>query len=304
MEQILKYVWVVKTLSKAGMKGITLAELNDKWRSNEDLSRGEDLSRQTFCRWKNELVELFGILIDCRRKGGYHYYIANPEALESNVLSGWLLNTFATAGTLTNRMSLQDRILVEEVPSSQDYFEDIIDAMQDNRVLRITYRGFEKKQPYTFKVEPYCVRMFQRRWYLLARSTNYDRVRLYGLDRIEDLGITEETFKLPKGFSAEEYFSTFFGIILDEKVPVQRIVVRADRYHKHYVRTLPLHHSQREILDEGDYADFELTLRPTYDFCMELLRAGNMIEVIEPQSMRKMMRDWVRDMWNLYKDEK
>ncbi len=304
MEQILKYVWVVKTLSKAGAKGITLAELNEKWRSNEDLSRGEDLSRQTFNRWKNELVELFGVLIQCRRRGGYHHYIANPEALESNALSGWLLNTFATAGTLTNRMSLQDRILVEEVPSSQGYLEDIIDAMQNGNVLQMTYRGFEKEHAHTFNVEPYCVKMFQRRWYMLARSTYYGKLRLYGLDRIEDLSVTKKKFKLPKDFNAEEYFSTFFGIVLDKNVPVQRIVIRADRYHKHYVRTLPLHHSQRELCDEGDYADFELTLRPTYDLCMELLRAGNMIEVIEPQSLRKTMHDWVRDMWNIYKDEK
>ncbi len=304
MEQILKYVWVIKTIHRAGKRGITLNQLNEKWRNHEDLSRGEELPRQTFNRWKNELEEWFGVTIECNRSDGYRYCIANPEALESDRLSAWLLNTFATAGTLTNRMSLRDRILVEEVPSSQDFLEYILDAMRDNRVLRITYRGFEKKSSHTFKVEPYCVKMFQRRWYLLARSPYYDKVLLYGVDRIENLCITKETFKLPNDFNAEECFSTFFGIVLDKKVPVQRIVIRADRYHKHYLRTLPLHHSQRELCDEGDYADFELTLRPTYDLCMELLRAGNMIEVIEPQSLRKTMHDWVRDMWDIYKNEK
>lgn len=198
-------------------------------------------------------------------------------------------------------MSLQDRILVEDVPSSYDFLEDIIDAMQNNYVLRITYRGFEKEKSHTFNVEPYCVKMFQRRWYLLARSPYYDKLMLYAVDRIENLSVTKDTFKLPKDFKGKEYFSTFFGIVLDDNVPVQRIVIRANRYHKHYVRTLPLHYSQKELCDEGEYADFELKLRPTYDFCMELLRCGNMIELIEPQSMRKVMHDWVLDMWNLYK---
>ena len=37
------------------------------------------------------------------------------------------------------------------------------------------------------------------------------------------------------------------------------------------MRTLPLHHSQKEIYACDDYADFELALRPTYDFYMKLL---------------------------------
>ncbi len=303
MEQIMKYVWVIKTLHKAGEKGITLADLNEKWRNHEDLSRGEELPRQTFNRWKNELEEVFGVMIECERKGGYHYYIANPEALERNGLSGWLLDTFATAGTLTGHMGIKDRILVEDVPSSHDFLEDIIDAMQHNRMLRITYRGFNKEKSHTFNVEPYCIKMFQRRWYLLALSPYYDKVLLYGVDRIENLSVTKEKFKLPKDFDAEKYFSTFFGIVLDEDVPVQRIVLRADRYHKHYLRTLPLHSSQKELCDEGDYADFELTLRPTYDFCMELLRVGSMVEVIEPKSMRKVMHEWTRDAYELYKND-
>lgn len=84
----MKYVWVIKTLHKAGRGGITLADLNEKWRNHEDLSRGEELPRQTFNRWKNELEEVFGVIIECERKGGYHYHIANPEALERNGLSG------------------------------------------------------------------------------------------------------------------------------------------------------------------------------------------------------------------------
>lgn len=303
MEQILKYVWVVKTLYKAGHQGISLADLNEKWLDTE-YSRNQPIPRQTFNRWKNELVELFGVLIECKRVGGHRYYIANPDVLAEEGLSSWLLDTYTTVGTLSNRMGLKDRILVEEIPSSHDFLEDIIEAMQHNNVLHITYQGFDKDKSDSFDIEPYCVKLFQRRWYLLARSPYYNKILLYGVDRIMELTATDKLFKLPDDFDAHQYFSTFFGIVLDESVPVQRIVLRANCYHKHYMRTLPLHQSQRELCDDGDTADFELRLRPTYDFCMELLRIGNMVEVIEPKSMRKVMHDWVKNMWNLYKDEK
>ncbi len=92
-------------------------------------------------------------------------------------------------------------------------------------------------------------------------------------------------------------------MVHDEKKKVEKIVVRADRYHLHYLRTLPLHESQKEIFTCDDYADFELHLRPMCDFCMELLRAGGMIEVLEPQSLRHDMHSWVRDLWEIYKHD-
>lgn len=152
----------------------------------------------------------------------------------------------------------------------------------------------------TFPVSPYCLKMFHRRWYLLAQSTGDGQVRLYGLDRIANIEPTDQRFELPEDFDADEYFDTFFSIVLDDRVPVERIVIRANSHHQHYLRTLPLHKTQHEIYACDEYADFELCLRPTYDFVMELLHAGAMIEVLEPQSLRDTMRGWIRDMWEMY----
>lgn len=90
---------------------------------------------------------------------------------------------------------------------------------------------------------------------------------------------------------------------MDRYKPVERIVLRAGKYHQHYLRTLPLHPSQKEIYACEEYADFELTLRPTYDFCMELLRAAGEVEVIEPKWLRHEMHGWVEEMWDMYKDD-
>lgn len=106
-----------------------------------------------------------------------------------------------------------------------------------------------------------------------------------------------------KDFNAKEYFSTFFGVVTDESVAVERIVIRAYGQHQQYVRSLPIHPSQKELCANDAYADFELRLRPTYDFIMELLRVGNMIEVIEPLSLRKTMKGWASGLWELYKND-
>lgn len=115
--------------------------------------------------------------------------------------------------------------------------------------------------------------------------------------------LPRQTFDRWKGNILKSYFSTFYGIVTDEKVPIQRIVVRAKKQHQHYLRSLPLHPTQKEIFTCGEYADFELTLRPTYDFIMELLHVGNMIEVLEPESLRQAMKGWVSDLWELYEHD-
>jgi len=73
--------------------------------------------------------------------------------------------------------------------------------------------------------------------------------------------------------------------------------------HQHYMRSLPLHLSQKELCSCNEYADFELTLRPTYDFIMELQSYGTMIEVMEPQSLRRTMKCCINDLCELYKND-
>lgn len=299
MSLILKYIWVVKTIHRAGR--ITLKELNEKWRANVDLSRGDDLPRQTFDRWKSGILDLFGILIDCEQRGGYHYYIANPKELSEGKLRTWLLNTYGTAETLSSNLSIHDRILTENIPSSQDHLSTVLEAMKSNNTLHITFKAFTMKEPKRFLVEPYCVKMSAQRWYMLARNTEHKNLRLYSLDRIEAVEISNTRFVLPDDFNAKDYFAEFFGIVLDESMPLQTIILREDKYHQNYMRTLPLHPTQREIFACDDYADFELKLRPTYDFYMKLMSFGNMIKVLEPKTLQEEICKWLENTIEMYR---
>ena len=211
----------------------------------------------------------------------------------------WLRHLFYSQYVVQNTL-LKDRILVEEIPSSRHFLTDIVDAMKGNNVIMATYRNFHYKNSYTFPIAPYCLKMFQKRWYVLALSINEDRLRIYGLDRFENIEITKDHFKFPIDFNAKDYFSSFFGVVIDEDIPLQRIVVRAFGAHQHYMRSLPLHLSQKELCSCNEYADFELTLRPTYDFIMELQSYGTMIEVMEPQSLRQTMKCCISDLCKLY----
>lgn len=295
-----KYIWLANELLRAGERGLSLKEINERWMRNDDLSNGEPIPRKTFDRWKWAIEDMFGLLIENEGKGEYRYGFVNEHALRQGTLNRWLLDTYSALDTLTGNLSLHNRILVDEVPSSQQFLTLLLTAMRSNKVVKLAYCNFKRTKPLTFPVEPYCLKLFQRRWYLLAHSINDDSIRLYALDRTEYVEATDDTFELPPDFDAREYFSDYFGIVADSKVEKVRIVLRAYKEHTHYLRTLPLHHSQRELGTTDTYTDFELHLRPTYDFVMELLRVGALVEVLEPETLRKTMRGWTRDLAELY----
>ena len=137
---------------------------------------------------------------------------------------------------------------------------------------------------------------------MLAKPTAGKKPRIYGLDRIQSLSMLEDKFKLPKDFSAAEYFADMYGIVSDKESP-QRITFRAYNQHRHYIKSLPIHHSQRLIAETSDYADFELYVAPTYDFVMRLLHDGAMLEVLSPISLRQVMKGWTTDMYDLYAED-
>ncbi|MGM9817134.1 MAG: helix-turn-helix transcriptional regulator [Lepagella sp.] len=300
MTQLQKYTWLIDTIRYAVR--ISHKDLSERWERNRDMSDGKPLSRATFNRWRDAIFDQFGISIECQKEAGYLYFIANPEDIDQNRLKKWMLDSFAVSNTIRENLALKGRILVDEIPSGRNHFTTILEAMKENRRVMITYHPFNQEYGYTFPIEPYCIKLFEKRWYVLGRN-NRGNIRVYGLDRLDESEMTEETFKMPKGFDAADFFATTFGIVIGHDMKPERIVIRAYGDHKHYMRSLPLHPSQELVEEQEDYADFKLYLAPTYDFVMKLLQAGAMVEVISPATLRREIKGWIADMSDLYRED-
>lgn len=299
--QIKKYVWLVETIYKA--KKISLKEINSKWLET-DLSEGLEIPRRTFHTWRNEVEDLFGIEIQCDKTDGDRYFIEDRDKLKNNSLQSWLLNTMSVNNMLLENKTLSDRILLENIPSGQDYLSIVTDAMKKSKVLEITYKGYWSEHEHTFLVAPYCVKLFRQRWYLVGNSVYEDKIRIYSLDRVLNASLTEEPFKYPKDFSPEVYFQDCFGVIRDDETEVETVKLKVNADQSNYLRSLPLHPSQEEIETSDDYSIFTLRVRPTFDFYQELLKNGETLEVLEPTWLRKDFKDIVKRMAALYKGDK
>ena len=199
----------------------------------------------------------------------------------------WILDSFSEGNLLSGNLSLKNRILLENIPSGKIYLQTVIDAMRKGHKLRMNYRHFGKTEGYTLIVEPYAVKVFKQRWYLVVNNPKYKSYTVYAFDRIVSLEETSETFNVSENFEAEEVFKDSYGIICGTQTEVQRIRIRAYFPLVDYLRTLPWHSSQKELCCTSEYADFEFHLRPTFDFRQEILSQGNEVEVLAPVSFRE-----------------
>ena len=274
-----RYVWFVTTIYNRGP--ISLADLQHRYESH--FGRGEELSERQFHRYTDAVEELFDIEIKySRTQRGY--VVADREGIDNMGMRKWLIQTFSVNNILHESQELKNRILLENVPSGQQHLTTIVDAMREGVKLSMVYQGFGAEKPSTFEVEPYCVKLFEQRWYMLGMS---DRLRIYALDRIKALEPTERKFKLPKKFNAEEFFKDYYGIIInDDEFDVCPVALKVDSWQSKYLRTLPLHHTQVEVERNDEYSIFEYHLCPSFDFRQKLLSMGETVEVLAPQLLR------------------
>ena len=293
-----RYVWFVTTIYNRGP--ITLEEIQHRFESH--FGRGEELGERTFHRYTDAVEELFDIEIKYDRalRG---YVIADREGIDNMGMRRWLLQTFSVNSVLHESQDLKNRILLEDVPSGQQHLTTIVDAMREGVKLSMTYQSFGAEKPTTFDVEPWCVKLFEQRWYMLGKGA-YNDPYIYALDRIKALESTDRKFKLPKKFDAKKFFADRYGVIIhDDEFDICPVALKVDSWQSKYLRTLPLHHSQREVERTEEYSIFEYHLCPSFDFRQKLLSMGETVEVLAPQHLRDKISESVGYMSENYNKE-
>jgi hypothetical protein len=285
-KQFKQYVWIVNTLRQRGR--MTLGELQEQWVADE-VADGNPLPRSTFNKYRDAIVDMFGLVINCDTT--YRYYINNPDAVDNDHTKQWMLSTLTTGMTLTDSSAIKDSIILENVPAGYEFLPVILQAIRQSRTITIGYRKFGC-EPYTKPVNPYAVRLFRQRWYLLA--DNGERLAVYSLDRMLSATLTNGVFKRPADFSPAAHFAEYFGVYADG-TPKEHVVVRAYGKMANLLRTLPLHASQRELDSRDGHTDFAMDVRPTIDFISELLSKVDGLDVLAPASLKAHMRSIMED---------
>lgn len=293
-----QYTWLVEILHK--YKKLSLNEINHHW-LRHDLSEGIPIARSTFNRHRDAILDIFGVIIECDKKDGFRYYIYNEEVLKEDTIQNWMLSTLHVNSILAESKSVHDRIVLENIPSDGTNLHRFINAMKQSKRIAVEYKKYRSAEVTSLLVEPYFVRLFNKRWYAMVKyPDSKNHVFILAFDRIKELKTTEENFTYDTSINPTEWFDDCYGIVKDTDVPVEKVIIRAFGKEAYYLRDLPLHHSQKEIATEKSHSDFELTLRPSVDFTTPLLSRGPAIKILHPQWLADEIRRLHREALEIY----
>lgn len=293
-----RYIWLVDTIYQA--RKIDFEGINDKWKRSS-LSEGNCLPKKTFQNHRKAIEDIFDVLIECDTQNGYKYYIDSAEDFNDNSMRHWLLSTFTVNNLISESQKIKDRIHLENTPSGQKYLSPIIEAMRDGYCIELTYQSYWRDSLNTILIEPYFVKIFKQRWYVIANNRVKQSTRVYALDRIKDLNILSVKFELPETFKPVDYFYDCYGIIRDDGIEECRVKVKMTASQARYLRDLPLHHSQEELESDNKMSIFAYYIKPSFDFKKELLSMGAEVEVVEPEWFREEIMREIENMNNKYK---
>lgn len=281
------YQWLIQLFSRGD--SYTLEEIQTKWHEYR-LSDGTELTRHTLIRYRKEIADSFGIDIECDKRTN-KYYISNHEALRDKSIQRWMLSILAVRNDLNKGLSVQDRIILEDIPVFQEILPIVLDGLKQNRCLVFNYKKYGSQFSEERIIRPCCLKLFRQRWYVIAYIPPSEQnpsiqYKPYAFDRINNIRLMDQHFDLPHDFYAKDIFNDVFGIFLGDGIVPEYIVIRAYGQERYYLEGLPLHPSQVIISKTEEYTDFSLFTRPSYDFKSELLSRGNHIEVLSPQKLR------------------
>ena len=213
--------------------------------------------------------------------------------------------------------------MLDKPPYHSEYLDDILGAIDKQYLLKFLYTtayGEEKDMV----LQPAFVRLFKQRWYVIgvkseerrvenpcaaADDTFADekkRVRYLPFDRISYMKVICEkhplSAKMKRFLTPDRYYEDCFGIYRMEDVPVEKIRIRAFYPEYNYIEEVPLHESQERVRESSDgmYREYDLPLRPSYDFLQELLWHGRNLIVLRPESLRQEMIAMLKDMTRSY----
>lgn len=282
-------LWLVDQLQTHGR--MTYNELNDNWLNHNatmNKAGNYDLEKRTLQHYWQYIDTMFNIVVHCDRRTN-EYFI--DEHYDTKI-TDWLLSTFSVSNILGESREIQNRILLEEIPSGQKFLTPIISAMKENHPIELSYQKFSDDEPNSLSGDPLCLKLVQQRWYVLLRVPSKGYYTMYALDRIKDLSIKDDIiFTLPKGFDAQSSFQYSYGAFTTKLEKSSYIKILVNDMQRKYWRTLPIHHTQHEDEIYADHSIFCFHLQITPDFVNLLLSLGDRIEVLFPNDLRETIKE-------------
>lgn len=281
-ESITRYNLIIKKLRKNPASFNEIADYLSLESELQDYNF--NVSKRTFQRDIDDIRSVYNIDIqyDFSKKVYLIDMDQQPEVNER------ILEAFDTFNALNITDRLSDYIHFEKRrPQGTQNLYGLLHAIKTKIQINISYQKYWENELTNRTVEPYALKEFKNRWYLLARDTKDQNVKSFALDRMTELEFSKKKFQYENDYKVVQHYKYCFGIISPNDHKPQEVILSFKQFQGKYIKSLPLHETQEVLIDTGEELRIKLTLYLTHDFIMELLSLGGNVKILQPPTLIK-----------------
>ncbi len=261
------------------------------------VGHGFEVADRTIQRDFEQIRFEFGVEIKyAREKNGYYIDYENSLNIESFFRFLEIVNTaeLLTESLLESKDSLKHLSFdTGGGLKGVEHLKPLLKAIKDNRVISFLHFNFHTNKTNKHTLMPYLLKEYQNRWYVIGIHKDFDEFRTFGIDRIEELEVKTQTFIPDKKLNPVELFNQVIGLVYSANT-VQKVILSFTSAQGYYIKTLPLHSSQKIIIDNEKECRISLEVAPNYELTQQILKHGDTVKVLEPEWLAAEIKDTLK----------
>lgn len=246
-------------------------------------------SKRTLNRDLIEIRSIFSvdILYSKKEKG---YYIASENYSKSNFIE--MLETLEVLKLSQFQNEIENIVIFEQKhPKGTEHLKPIILAIRKRKKIIIEYEKYWDGTIRDYFIEPYALKEMQNRWYLIAKNID-GKLSPYAIDRIRKVELDESTdFIIPDSFDITKLYQNNYGISIDKDLKPEKILFSTNNTQAKYIKSLPIHHSQKIIYEEGNKVTFQLNIKLGDELVYKILSYGGRITIEQPTELINIIKE-------------
>lgn len=187
--------------------------------------------------------------------------------------------------------------------AGKQYLVPLLKAIREKRWVTMVYGSYKSESTKEYRIAPYLLKEYRRAWYVVGHDSAAEKVKTFGLERIRDLVVSEETYSVIDDFDAEEYFAHSVGITHFDTAP-KKVRISVQRPLSEYIIANPFHRSQREVKSDSASVELEMEVIISHELVNELLSWAPHIHILAPAELRERYLDRLEGAMALHSPEK
>jgi predicted DNA-binding transcriptional regulator YafY len=296
MKNIRNYSLIIDLLQRK--KEVTLREIISFLEKHDVL-----ISQRTIERYIQELRDDYDIISDCNRKTNMYSFNEENHGNLSKLLH--LIHLVNSSELLMESIKNKDKTLsCLAFETSEGYagsvnLEPIYSTIVKSRIISFDHENFERNKITRHTIKPYLLKEYMAKWYVVGVFADSGEVRIFGLDRITNIEISDKTFEKTEQKRISELFDFLIGLVYDIEKPAT-VEISVTPGQAKYFKKSPLHATQEIIFENKNEVVFSYYLIPNRELQRLLLGFGAQVKVLQPEWFAEQMKLQIEEIRKKY----